>query len=109
MKFSIKDIFSKYDQIRSFLLISTHHGPLNVLSRPLSHLLKKSLMEIFMCSVEYEGDSSAQLLKRLQWLCLAHKFSSVVLQDDFMLKLNFKLESLARMLLIGLYYHKIWE
>ena len=39
MKFSIKDFFSKFDQIRSFLRIW-------------SHLLKKSLMEnfIFLCS-----------------------------------------------------------
>ena len=39
MKFSIKDFFSKYDQIRSFL-------------RFWSHLLKKSLMESFIfCAV----------------------------------------------------------
>ena len=40
MKFSIKDFFSKCDQIHSFLQIW-------------SHLLKKSLMEnyIFLCSV----------------------------------------------------------
>ena len=37
MRFSIKDFFSKYDQIRSFLWIW-------------SHLLKKSLMENF-CAV----------------------------------------------------------
>ena len=35
MKFSIRDFFSKYDQIRSFLWIW-------------SHLLKKSLMENFI-------------------------------------------------------------
>ena len=40
MKFSIKDFFSKYDQIRSYLRIW-------------SHLLKKSLMENFIfCAVE---------------------------------------------------------
>ena len=40
MKISIKDFFSKRDQIRSFLLIW-------------SHLLKKSLMENFIfCAVE---------------------------------------------------------
>ena len=40
MKFSIKDFFSKCDQIRSFLQIS-------------SHLLKKSLMENFsFCAVQ---------------------------------------------------------
>ena len=38
MKFSIKDFFSKCDQIRSFLRIS-------------SHLLKKSLMKNFICAV----------------------------------------------------------
>ena len=39
MKFSIKDFFSKYDQIRSFLRIC-------------SHLLKKSLMQNFiLCEV----------------------------------------------------------
>ena len=39
MKFSIKDFFSKYDQIRSFLQIGWH-------------LLKKSLMEnITFCAV----------------------------------------------------------
>ena len=39
MKFSIKDFFSKYDQIRSFMRIW-------------SHLLKKSLMENFIfCAV----------------------------------------------------------
>ena len=44
MKFSIKDFFSKYDQIRSFL-------------RGWSDLLKKSLMEnfIFLCSVYWEN------------------------------------------------------
>ena len=36
MKFSIKDFFSKCDQIHSFLRIW-------------SHLLKKSLMENFIC------------------------------------------------------------
>ena len=35
MKFSIKDFFTRFDQIRSFLRI-------------LSHLLKKSLMENFI-------------------------------------------------------------
>ena len=38
MKFSIKNFFSKFDQIRSFLRIW-------------SHLLKKSLMESFICCV----------------------------------------------------------
>ena len=41
MKFSIKDLYSKYDQIRSFLRIW-------------SYLLKKSLMENFIfCAVNY--------------------------------------------------------
>ena len=40
MKFSIKDFFSKCDQIRSFLRIW-------------SHLLKKSLMENFIFCVVY--------------------------------------------------------
>ena len=40
MKFSIKDLFSKYDQIHSFLRIW-------------SHLLKKSLMKDFIfCAVK---------------------------------------------------------
>ena len=42
MRFSIKDFFSKFDQIYSFLWIW-------------SHLLKKSLMENFiLCAVEQE-------------------------------------------------------
>ena len=45
MKFSIKDLFSKCDQIRSFLQIW-------------SHLLKKSLMGNLMCSV---NDDPAEL------------------------------------------------
>ena len=40
MKFSIKDFFLKYDQIRSFLRIW-------------SHLLKKSLMENFIFLVQW--------------------------------------------------------
>ena len=40
MKFSIKDFFSKCDQIRSFLRIW-------------SHLLKKSLIENFFCAVGF--------------------------------------------------------
>ena len=44
MKFSIKDSFSKCDQIRSFLRIW-------------SHLLKKSLMENFIsCAVNDDDD-----------------------------------------------------
>ena len=41
MKFFIKDVFSKCDQIRSFLRIR-------------SHLLKKSFMENFIFCVVYE-------------------------------------------------------
>ena len=43
MKFSIKDFFSKCDQIRSFLRIW-------------SHLLKKSLIENFICAVNLTGN-----------------------------------------------------
>ena len=44
MKFSIKDFFGKYDQIRSFLRIW-------------SHLLKKSLMENFIFCAVIQGNS----------------------------------------------------
>ena len=40
MKFSMKDLFSKYDQIRGFLPIW-------------SHLLKKSLIQSFISSAGY--------------------------------------------------------
>ena len=44
MKFSIKDFFSKCEQIRSFLLIG-------------SHSLKKSLMENFIfCALLWEAE-----------------------------------------------------
>ena len=46
MKFSIKDFFSKWDQIRSFLRIW-------------SHLLKNSVMENFIfCAVNSKSNSS---------------------------------------------------
>ena len=45
MKFSIKDFFSKCDQIRSFLQIW-------------SHLLKKSLMENFIFCAEVTSNSN---------------------------------------------------
>ena len=50
MKFSIKDLFIKWDQIRSFLQIW-------------SHLLKKSLMEnfIFLCNEHGSYNSSSTL------------------------------------------------
>ena len=50
MKFSIKDLFIKWDQIRSFLQIW-------------SHLLKKSLMEnfIFLCNENGSYNSSSTL------------------------------------------------
>ena len=49
MKFSIKDSFSKCDQIRSFLRIW-------------SHLLKKSLMENFIsCAVNDDDDDDEWL------------------------------------------------
>ena len=52
MKFSIKDFFSKCDQIRSFLPIW-------------SHLLKKSLMEnfFFLCSLVILMQEQKQLLE----------------------------------------------
>ena len=54
MKFSIKDFFSKWDQIRSFLRIWPH-------------LLKKSLMENFIFSaVSVEGDISVDSQKQLK-------------------------------------------
>ena len=51
MKFSIKDFFSKCDQIRSFLRIW-------------SHLLKKSLMENFIfCAVKSDNSKMIKLYK----------------------------------------------
>ena len=47
MKFSIKDFFSKRDQIRSFLWI-------------LSHLLKKSLIENFIFCAVLKGKCQCQ-------------------------------------------------
>ena len=59
MKFSIKDFFSKCDQIRSFLLIW-------------SHLLKKSLMENFIflkCHLwKWVLCDSLGRLKKLKWV-----------------------------------------
>ena len=52
MKFSIKDFFSKYDQIRSFLRIW-------------SHLLKKSFMEkSFFCAVFNLDHEEREMLYR---------------------------------------------
>ena len=53
MKFSIKDFFSKCDQIRRFLQIR-------------SHLLKKSLMEnfIFLYIVSHSFDATMQAMKK---------------------------------------------
>ena len=54
MKFSIKDFFSKYDQIRSFLRIW-------------SHFLKKSLMEnLILCAVLI---SSTQAPTHVTFIC----------------------------------------
>ena len=54
MKFSIKDFFSKCDQIRSFL-------------RTCSHLLKKSLMENFIfCAAMSPFEFQKLFCKRLQ-------------------------------------------
>ena len=59
MEFSIKDFFSKYDQIRSFLWIW-------------SHLLKKSLTKIFIfCAVVLESDHIANQYKLHHWLKMA--------------------------------------
>ena len=63
MKFSIKDFFSKYDQIRNFLRIW-------------SHLLKKSIISnLIFCAVdttmskllEWWVDSSTLLILRTHW------------------------------------------
>ena len=55
MKFSIKDFFSKYDQIRNFLRIW-------------SHLLKKSLMENFIfCAVWLEKCVLEYFVASLKW------------------------------------------
>ena len=51
MKFSIKNFFSKCDQIRSFLMIW-------------SHLLKKSLMENFIFCVVSELEINIQEVKK---------------------------------------------
>ena len=62
MKFSIKDFFSKCDQIRRKLQIS-------------SYLLKKSLMETSFCvqlSVIFMGSFSSHCFFRLSWNLLAH-------------------------------------
>ena len=58
IKFSIKDFFSKCDQIRRELRIW-------------SHLLKKSLMEnLIFCAVKIEGLQLVTLFKeRLQYRC----------------------------------------
>ena len=54
MKFSIKDFFSKCDQIRSFLRIW-------------SHLLKKSLMEnLIFCAVIYAQRRIQNFAKHLR-------------------------------------------
>ena len=54
IKFSIKDFFSKSDQIRSFLRIC-------------SHLLKKSLMENFIFCAVFINSESASTLSNLIW------------------------------------------
>ena len=61
MKFSIKDFFSKCDEIRSFLRIW-------------SHLLKKSLMENFIfCAVEHKLNiNSASQERLLNVICTLH-------------------------------------
>ena len=59
MKFSVKDFFSKYDQIRSFLRIW-------------SQLLKKSLMENFIFCAVIANKKKIFLFWLSQWL--NHKF-----------------------------------
>ena len=54
MKFSIKDFFSKCDQIRSFLRIWWH-------------LLKKSLMENFIFCLVIEANFSLNPYLRTPW------------------------------------------
>ena len=68
MKFSIKDLFSKCDQIRCFLRIW-------------SHLLKKSLMENFIfCAVKVKGNITERLLiLRRRYF---HIFSSQCLRNS---------------------------
>ena len=78
MKFSIKDLFNKCDQIRCFLQI-------------LSHLLKKSLMENFIfCAVLYKSPSQSH--EELESFCSSldsllsnindqHLACSIVIED----------------------------
>ena len=58
MKFSIKDFFSKFDEIRRKLQIC-------------SHLLKKSLMEnLIFCAMHVVGFIEASVLKEVRILCV---------------------------------------
>ena len=52
MKYSIKDFFSKCDEIHSFLQIW-------------SHLLKKSVMENFIFFVLWAGSGICQILRNI--------------------------------------------
>ena len=65
MNFSIKDIFSKHDQIRSFLEIWPH-------------LLKKSLMENFIfcavCVVKFDVSSAKLELHENNKMCTFFSF-----------------------------------
>ena len=64
ISFSIKDFFSKCDQIRSFLRIW-------------SHLLKKSLMENFIfCIVKWVNESQL-FLKTFRKINTSHNFISI--------------------------------
>ena len=56
MKFSIKDIFGKYDEIRSF-------------QRIWSHLLKKSLMENFIFCAVFQLKDSHEKVRYLIVYC----------------------------------------
>ena len=90
MKFSIKDFFSKCDQIRNFLWI-------------LSHLLKKSLMEnfIFLCSdISNFISSPSQVFGRIDVLQKLHNIQRKTSELEYILiKLqasNFQSETLIR-------------
>ena len=73
MKFSIKDIFSKCDHIRSFLRIC-------------SHLLKKSLMENFIFSEVFKkviGNSYSRASRTWQYFINSQVWYGCALDTDF--------------------------
>ena len=76
MKFSIKDLFSKCDQIRSFLRIW-------------SHLLKKSLMEnfIFCAVIGFRfADKSSNCPNIKGWSVIRYKIT-----DSYFVRLLFRI------------------